>query len=136
MIKQTVFPASARPRSGTARMRLTLAASGCLALLAACLAGAAQAEELQPVQGRSIALGPVNGVAYYTNDEVGSHLVATLSSGEGATPIRVVATLVAGQSVTLSVPRGVGEPAIEVTFNRQGDRVFVSDATALVTAKK
>ena len=111
-------------------------ASGCLALLAACLASGARAEELQPIQGRSIALGPMNGIAYYTNDAAGSRLVATLSSGEGSTPVRVVATLATGQSVTLSVPHGVGQPATEVTFSRQGDRVFVTDSAAVVEAAK
>ncbi len=136
MTQHTTSPASAQPRTGAARRRATLVTSGCLALLAACLVGGAQADELQPIQGRSIALGPVNGVAYYTNDAAGSRLVATLSSGEGSTPVRIVTTLVAGQSVTLSVPHGVGEPATEVTFSRQGDHVFVTDASRLITAEK
>ena len=136
MIKQMISPASTQPRTSTARTRATLVASGCLALLAACLAGSAQAEELLPIQGRSIALGPMNGIAYYTNDAAGSHLVATLSSGEASTPVRVVATLTAGQSVILSVPHGVGEPATEVTFSRQGDRVFVTDGAVVAEAAK
>ena len=136
MIKQMISPANTQPRTGTARMRATLAASGCFALLAACLAGGAQAEELLPIQGRSIALGPVSGIAYYTNDAAGSHLVTTLSSGEGSTPVRVIATLAAGQSVTLSVPHGVGEPATEVTFSRQGEHVFVTDGAVVAEAAK
>ena len=80
--------------------------------------------------------GPINGIACYTNDAAGSRLVATLSSGEGSTPVRVVATLASGQSVTLSVPHGVGEPATTVTFSRQGEHVFVNDRAALVEAVK
>ena len=136
MTKQMTSPASAQSRTRTARTRMTLTVSGCLALLAVCLSNGAQAEELQPIQGRSIALGPVNGMAYYTNDAAGSRVVATLSSGEGSTPVRVVATLAAGQSVTLSVPHGVGEPATEVTFSRQRERVFVTDGAAVVEAAK
>ena len=136
MTKDTTSPASTQSRTGAARRRVTLVASGCLALLAVCLVGGAGAEELQPIQGRSIALGPVNGIAYYTNDATGSHLVATLSSGEGSTPVRVVTTLIAGQSVTLSVPHGVGEPATEVTFSRQGEHVFVTDGAAVAEAAK
>ena len=136
MTTQMLSFATAQPRTSTARTRATVLASGCLALLAAWLASGAQAEELQPVQGRSIALGPINGIAYYTNDAAGSRLVATLSSGEGSTPVRVVATLASGQSVTLSVPHGVGEPATTVTFSRQGEHVFVNDRAALVEAVK
>jgi hypothetical protein len=86
-----------------------------------------RAEQLQPVQARSIGLGAVSGVAYFTANPDGDRLVATLVGSATAAPIRVVATLAAGQSVTLSVPRGVGEPAIEVTFVRRGDSVFVID---------
>ena len=136
MTKQMLSPANTHSEASTPRTRAKLVAAGCLAVLAACLAAGAQAEELQPIQGRSITLGPVNGIAYYTNDAAGSHLVATLSSGENATPVRVVATLASGQSVTLSVPHGVGEPATTVTFSRQGEHVFVTDSAAVVEAAK
>lgn len=134
--QQMLSPANTRTEAGMPRARTRLVTSGSLALLfATCLVGgAALAEELQPIQGRSIALGPVNGMAYYTNDAAGSHLVATLSSGEDSTPVRVVATLASGQSVSLSVPHGVGEPATQVTFSRQGEHVFVTDGTAVVEA--
>jgi predicted aconitase len=108
---------------------------GCLAvLLAASFAGSVQAEELLPVHARTIVLGRVSGVAYYTNDTEGSHFVATLGGGESGAPVRVMATLAAGQSMTLSVPRDIDKPAIEVTFSRQGSRVFVNESTALTEA--
>lgn len=74
-------------------------------------------------------MGPVSGAAYYTNDADSSCLVATLGSDEGSAPMRVVATLAAGQSVTLSVPAGVGEPSVGVTFSRRDGRVFVDDGS-------
>ncbi len=110
---------------GWARTGLILCSS--LALLTACFAGDLQAEELLPIQSRTIALGPVSGAAYYTDDAAGSRVVATLGGDEDSAPMRVVVTLAAGQSVTLSVPAGVGEPAVAVTFIRRDGRVFVDD---------
>jgi hypothetical protein len=46
------------------------------------------------------------------------------------TPVRFIATLAPGQSVTLSTPRKLGEPAVEVHFQHLGDDLFV-DAAAL-----
>ncbi len=98
---------------------------------AAVVAGAARADELRPIEGKTVALGPVTGVAYYTEEAGGDRVVATLSGTDGSMPLRVVAMLTPGQSLVLSVPRGLGEPAIEVTFARRGDRVFVSDQGAV-----
>jgi hypothetical protein len=112
--------------------RIGLMACGSLALLAACFAGDLHAEELLPIQSRTIAMGPVSGAAYYTDDDAGSRLVATLGGDEGSAPVRVVATLAAGQSVTLSVPAGFGEPPVEVTFSRRGGRVFVDGGSMLL----
>ena len=58
--------------------------------------------------------------------------MATLSGADGATTVRVVAVLTPGQSMTLSVPRGPGEPASEIAFTRRGDRVFVSDQGTVI----
>lgn len=114
-------------QAGARRVRTGIVACVGLALLTTHFAGDLHAEELLPVQSRSIDLGSVSGAAYYTDDASGSRLVATLGGDEGSAPIRVVATLAAGQSVTLSVPAGIGEPSVEVTFSRRGGRVFVDD---------
>ncbi len=114
-----------RSGSGFAGTAATVCAG--LVMLTACFVGGAQAEELQPVQSRTIAMGLVNGAAYYTNDADGSRLVTTLNGGNGRAPVRIVATLAAGQSLTLSVPAGVGEPAAEVTFSSRDGRVLVDD---------
>ena len=80
-------------------------------------AGGAQAQELGPqalgpMQGKTVALGEVTGVAYYTVEPLGYRVVATLSSTAGV-PIRFIATLQPEQSVIVSVPRGAGDPALE-----------------------
>ena len=134
MTKTSLLDSNIQSGSGLVHAALTLCAG--VAMLTACFVGGAQAGELLPIQSRTIAMGPVSGAAYYTNDAAGSHLVATLGGDEGSAPVRVVTTLVAGQSVTLSVPAGVGEPAAEVTFSRRGNRVFVEDGSVLLKTAK
>ena len=52
--------------------------------------GAAQADGLRPIEGRSIDLGDVSGIAYYTVEPDGFRVVATLAQGEAghARPFR------------------------------------------------
>src|SRR3984885_6322152 len=83
--------------------------------------GAVHAESLRPIQAKSIDLGDVSGVAYYTVERDGFHVVTTLAQGEAGTPIRVVSVLARGQSVVVSTPRVAG--AIEIS--RKGDSLFV-----------
>ncbi len=114
--------------------RSAILAIAALALAVGCAsasAGAPQPQMLQPAEGLSIALGPINGVVYDSRAGEGDRVVATLAAGEGGTPLRVVVMLTPGQSLTLSVPRGPDEPAIEVALSRRGDRVFVSDPAAV-----
>lgn len=98
-----------------------------LSAAAVMAAGVAHADELQPIEAKTVELGPVIGVAYFTQEADGDRVVASLSGADGSLPLRVVAVLAPGQSLVLSVPRAVGEPAIEVSFVRRGDRVFMSD---------
>jgi hypothetical protein len=100
-----------------------LAATFALALL-----GTAQADGVQPMQARSIDLGEVSGVAYYTVERDGFRVVTTLAQGEAGTPVRVVAVLAPGQSVVLSTPRETGVAPVEVEISRRGDRVLVREA--------
>ena len=83
--------------------------------------------EREPAEGRSIDLGTVSGVAYYTLEPEGLRVVATLAEGEAGTPVRVEALLDAGQSVAISTPRGPGAPASRVEFARAGDQVLVDE---------
>jgi len=87
---------------------------------------AAHAEGLRPMEGKSIDLGGISGIAYYTVERDGFHVVATLAQGEAGTPIRVVSVLAPGQRVVLSTPQQAG--AIEIS--RKGDSVLVRRANA------
>jgi hypothetical protein len=100
---------------------IPLAAALSLALL-----GAAQANGLRPIEGKSIDLGGVSGIAYYTVEPDGFHVVTTLAQGEEGTPIRVVSVLAPGQRVVLSTPRQA--EALEIS--RNGDSLLVRKATA------
>ena len=84
----------------------------------------ADAESLRPMAGKSIDLGEISGIAYYTVERDGFHVVATLAQGEAGTPIRVVSVLAPGQRVVLSTPQQAG--AIEIS--RKGDSVLVRKA--------
>jgi hypothetical protein len=83
------------------------------AIAIACLAmsGTAAASELAPGNGRTLHLGGFDGTVYYTIEQDGYRVVATRASGAEAPPIRFVATLGAGQSMTISVPQAVSEPS-------------------------
>src|SRR5947207_1321017 len=86
---------------------------------------AAHADGLRPIDAKSIDLGGVSGVAYYTVERDGFHVVTTLAEGEAGTPIRVVSILSSGQRVVLSTPA----PASGIEISREGDRVLVHGAT-------
>ena len=96
-------------------------------LAAMSLVGAAQAEQLNPMQAKSIEFGGTTGVAYYTIADDGFRVVATLAAGEAGAPMRFIATLASGQSVVVSVPQAVHETARELEIKRDGDMVTVSE---------
>jgi hypothetical protein len=83
--------------------------------------GAAHANGLRPIEGKSIDLGEVSGVAYYTVEPDGFRVVTTLAQGEAGTPVRIVSVLAPDQSVVLSTPHQAG--ALEIT--RKGDSLLV-----------
>lgn len=103
-------------------------------LLAATLSlatlGAAHADSVQPMHAQAIDLGEVSGVAYYTVERDGFHVVTTLAQGETGTPVRLVNVLTSGQSVVLSAAREVGAAPVEVEISRQGDTLLVRKAVA------
>ena len=82
---------------------------------------AARADGLRPIDAMSIDLGEVSGVAYYTVERDGFHVVATLAQGMAGAPIRVVCVLAPGQRVAFSTPHQAG--AVEIS--RNGDSVLV-----------
>jgi hypothetical protein len=88
---------------------------------------AAHADALRPIDARSIDLGEVSGVAYYTVERDGFHVVTTLAQGTAGTPIRVVSVLAPGQSVAFSTAHQAGT----VEISRNGDSVLVRKAKSL-----
>ena len=88
---------------------------------------AARAEGLRAMAGRSIDLGEISGIAYYTVERDGFHVVATLAQGKAGTPIRVVSVLAPGQRVVLSTP----QQAAAIEISRKGDSVLVRKANAV-----
>jgi len=91
--------------------------------------GVAHADGLRPIEGQSIRLGEVSGVAYYTVERDGFRLVATLAQGEAGTPVRIEAVLASGQSLVLSAPSEAGATPNAVEISRHGDQVLVHKAT-------
>jgi hypothetical protein len=100
-------------------------------LVAAAFASAslesAHADGLRPISAISVDLGEVSGVAYYTVEPDGFHVVATLAQGMAGTPIRVLSVLAPGQSLAFSTPHQEG--AFEIS--RNGDSVLVREVKSV-----
>lgn len=108
---------------------MTIRQTSLAAALALGVIGPVHAEGLKPLQGEVIDLGDVAGVAYYTVEDDGFRVVATLAKkDEDAVPVRVVAVLSPDQSLTLSTPREWGTPADAIEIIRRADTVFVHRA--------
>jgi hypothetical protein len=87
--------------------------------------GTAHADVLRPIEAKSVDLGTVSGVAYYTVEQDGFHVVTTLAEGQAGMPIRIVSVLAPGQRVVLSTPQSGG-----LEISRNGDSVLVRSANA------
>jgi hypothetical protein len=108
--------------------------SALAAWLALLSTGPAHAEGLKPFQGKVIDLGDVSAVTYYTIERDGFHVIATLAKkAEDAVPVRVVATLAPGQSLTLSTPHEAGAPVDAVEITRRADTLLVHEGAAALT---
>lgn len=107
----------------TTRITIATAAIAFLGLV-----GAAGADELKPIQARSVSLGDLSGVAYFTPGATGYRVVVTLARGEATQPVRFETVLADGQSVILSAPREAGSAAQTVEISREGDTVLVARA--------
>ncbi|WP_189502100.1 MULTISPECIES: hypothetical protein [unclassified Mesorhizobium] len=88
---------------------------------------------MTPGNGNSIHLPGFDGVIYYTVEQAGYRVVATLASGADELPIRFISTLGQGQRIVISVPQTIGQPAIEFEILRNGDALVVSDPIAAAT---
>jgi hypothetical protein len=89
--------------------------------------GSARADGLRPIEAKSIDLGGVSGIVYYTVERNGFHVVTTLAQGESGTPFRVVSVLARGQRVVVSTPQQAN--ALEIS--REGDSLLVRPAKAV-----
>jgi hypothetical protein len=89
--------------------------------------GAAHADGLKPIAARSIHLGDISGVAYYTVEPAGFRVVTTLAQGETGAPIRYVSLLTPGQRVVLSTPAR----ADVLEISRTGDSLVIRDTNAV-----
>ena len=94
-------------------------------LVAVSLSWAARAEDLREIQAKSLQLGDVSGVAYYTVRGDGYRLVVTLAS-QDSTPVRFESTLLPGQKVTMSMPGSARANVRTIEFSRQGDHLLVT----------
>lgn len=106
-------------------------AAGLVAVAVIAPVRAAEKAGLRPATAQTINIGYVRGVAYYTPQSDGYHVVATLSVGGGA-PIRVGATLQPEQAVSFSVPGAEGATSSLVEIARRGDEVVVTNPSRLV----
>jgi hypothetical protein len=95
----------------------------------ACLAFTpiAAASELTPNSAQSVHLAGVTGIVYYTVEDNGYKIVATLASSPNEQPIRFVATLAEGQRMLISVPQPAGQPLLDLEILHKGDALLVSD---------
>jgi hypothetical protein len=84
----------------------------------------AEAAELRPLQGMSLQLGELHGIAYYTVEDAGYSLVTTLADQDG-TPVRFANTLLPGQKIVVSIPGHDGSQGQTVEFTRRGQRMLV-----------
>lgn len=80
------------------------------------------------IEGRSIDLGrDVHGTVYYVAERNGAYdVVTTIDAGPDSAPVRFEATLADGQSLELSTPGDVGQPARTVSIHRISNRVGIS----------
>lgn len=108
--------------------RLTAYALACTMLSAVATAG-----ELAPGNARSVRLDRFDGVVYYSVEQDGYRVVATLAAGAGESPIRVISTLGPDQRILISVPRAVDQPAVDFEILRKGEALFVSEPVSAPT---
>jgi hypothetical protein len=93
------------------------------ALLGAFAARPAAAEVIPPGAGLTATLGEVNVSVYYQPAAAGYETVVTAGTDVPGGVVRFVSTLAPGQEAVVSVPRGAGQPALELRLLRVGDRL-------------
>jgi hypothetical protein len=104
----------------------------CLAAAAfACVAATgASAAELAPGNGQSVRMPGMGGVVYYTVEQDGYRVVATLASGTEQQPTRFISTLAPGQRMVISVPQAADQPSVDLEIVRDGGMLLVNAPAA------
>ncbi|MBC8130484.1 MAG: hypothetical protein H7Y08_09210 [Rhizobiaceae bacterium] len=93
---------------------------------------ASLADEVAPLAGKAVFLDAASGVVYYTKEADGFRVVATLSASERAAPLRFIATLADGQTITVSVPVEAGKSERALAISRRGETLTVAEAEKLM----
>jgi hypothetical protein len=86
-------------------------------------ASTAGAEVISPDAGLDATLNAVAISIYYDPTLTGYQVVITAGTADPYSFVRFVCTLAPGQDAVVSVPRGEGQPALELRLRRVGDRV-------------
>ncbi len=104
-----------------------IAALGAITLLPA----HAGAEQLAPGSLDIVHLGSVSAMTYYTAEQDGFRVVTTIQEDGHDTPVpvRLIATLQAGQRTIISVPAEPGVKAWALELVREGDRLVAYHPT-------
>ncbi|MFC0200372.1 hypothetical protein [Paracoccus rhizosphaerae] len=102
-----------------------------LAALALLTASTVTAHAEAPV-AYPITLGDLHGVAYYTVEPEGLQVVATIMEGEDGTPMRNSMLLRPGQTMRLSTPGTLGQPATELELRAGANRLEIIPHPALI----
>jgi hypothetical protein len=89
----------------------------------------AYAGEVGEIQATSIDLGGFRGVVYYTSEAGGYRVIATIAEGENGLPVRLEATLLDGQKVTVSVPGKLGEDGHSIEMMRSNSKLIVGPSS-------
>jgi hypothetical protein len=115
-------------------MRTLLAA----AAFAVAGAVAAQAADIAPVTGHWTKLGADrSALVYYIDEPDGFHVVVTTRQGRTsrAAVERFETVLPAGQSSTVSIPRGAGEAPARMLLSNAGDHLHIAEPIAAASAR-
>ena len=92
----------------------------------------AVAGELKALDGVSINVGTYRGVVFFTDEQDGYRVVATIADGETGLPVRFEATLKASQKLSISVPGKVGEQSHLIVISRTAAGLVIEPPPTLV----
>ena len=124
-----------QPRTEQSKRNLTMTSLigglAAFSLATFSLAGPLHAGELSAMAAESIHLGRFHGVVYYTSENDGYRVVATIADGEYGFPVQFSATLAEDQSATISVPGKLGEPTQSLEISRSGEKLTVTEVGSM-----